>query len=130
MQSSMRVPTKVQFSRLICALAFVGVGIMHFWRSEIFVKIMPDYLPFPLELVYISGVFEILGGLGILLKRLRRIAIFGLILLLLAVFPANINMAIHPERFVSIPAWVLYLRIPLQFLIAFWVWSCRDSAET
>jgi uncharacterized membrane protein len=101
---------------------------LHFIRPDIFVKIMPDFLPFQLELVYISGAFEIIGGAGLLSRKFLPIAVMGLILLLVAVFPANINMACHPERFPAIPLWLLFFRLPLQLLLGLWVWNCRDPA--
>jgi uncharacterized membrane protein len=75
----------------------VGVGLLHFLRPEAFVRIVPDYLPAPGALVMVSGVFEILGGVGILLAKVRRLASYGLVALYLAVFPANVNMVVHPE---------------------------------
>lgn len=90
---------------------------------------MPAYLPFPLELVFLSGVFEIAGGFGLFFGKTRNFAVLLLILLLIAVFPANINMALNSENFAKIPAWLLYLRLPLQAVIALWVWSCRLEKE-
>lgn len=124
----MKEHTKNALSRIVCALSFAGVGILHFLSPEFFVKIMPNYLPYHLELVYVSGAVEIIGACGLLVKRARRFAVITLILLLVAVFPANINMACHPEQFASIPSWLLYLRLPLQLLLALWVWSCRSSS--
>ncbi len=73
----------------------VGVGGLHFKDPEIFASIVPDYLPWPVALVYISGVFEILGGIGLMVPRVSRWAAWGLIALYIAVFPANLHMAIH-----------------------------------
>ncbi len=83
---------------------------------------MPDGLPRPLELVYLSGVFEVLGGLGLLIPRLRTAAGWGLIALLVAVFPANVHMLIHADRFPMFPYWLLWIRLPLQGLLIAWVW--------
>ena len=76
-----------------CALFFVAVGVTHFTHPAFFLKIMPPALPAHLALVYLSGAFEILGGLGLLVPRTRRFAGWGLIALLIAVFPANLYMA-------------------------------------
>jgi uncharacterized membrane protein len=85
---------------------------------------MPPYLPWPNLLVDISGVVEILGGVGVLMKWTRNAAGISLILLLIAVFPANIHMAIHhvmPGSWV-VPIWALWLRLPLQAVLIAWVW--------
>ncbi|MBX9688496.1 MAG: hypothetical protein K2X27_17435 [Candidatus Obscuribacterales bacterium] len=112
-------------SRCVLAFAFVSIGALHFINPQVFCKIVPSFIPWVKEVVYISGLAEIAGGIGLLISALRNAAVWGLILLLLAVFPANINMALHPEIFPAIPIWILYLRLPLQALIIFWVWSCR-----
>jgi uncharacterized membrane protein len=112
-------------SRSLCALAFASAGILHFVKPQIFCKIMPAYLPYALELVYVSGLFEIAGAVGLLIPALRRYAVWGLLCLLIAVFPANINMALHPELTPDLPVWLLYLRLPLQPVLMIWVWSNR-----
>ncbi|MEM1055100.1 MAG: DoxX family membrane protein [Bacteroidota bacterium] len=106
------------------ALMFVGVGVMHFVRPEPFEEIVPPALPQKKALVYLSGVAEILGGLGLLFKRTRRAAGWGLLALLAAVFPANVYMAMAAERFEHLaPAWALWARLPLQPLLMLWVWA-------
>lgn len=88
---------------------------------------MPQYLSHHQELVFISGVFEGLGAVGILIKKTRRLSAYGLIALSIAVFPANINMALHPERFANIPVILLYLRLPMQlFIIWFIGWAIKE----
>lgn len=109
-------------ARYLLALFFVGVGVTHFTNEEAFIAIVPPYLPAARALVWISGVFEILGGLGVLFVRTRRRAGIGLIALLVAVFPANVHMALHPEAFPELPAWGLYARLPFQLLFIAWVW--------
>jgi uncharacterized membrane protein len=104
------------------AFFFVAAGVAHFVNSDFFVSIMPPYLPAHLELVYLSGVFEILGGLGVLPAATRRLAGYGLLALLAAVYPANVHMALHPELFPDMSAATLYARLPLQFVFALWVW--------
>jgi uncharacterized membrane protein len=105
-------------------------GANHFVNPGFYLKIMPPYLPAHLELVYLSGFFEILGGGAIMIPALRRLAGWGLMVLLLAVFPANIHMALHPDQFASIPVAALYARLPLQFVLIAWVyWAtgcCRQ----
>jgi uncharacterized membrane protein len=86
---------------------------------------MPEWLPAHVLLVQISGIAEILGGIGLLLGRTRKLAAIGLILLLVAVFPANINMALNAEKFPQIPAAALWARLPFQFVLIWLVWLCR-----
>ena len=106
--------------RWLLAVAMVGVGILHFTRAPSFTNIVPAWLPFPLLLVYVSGVCEV--GLGLLVQRTRRWAGLGLIALYVAVFPANINMALHPELGGDLPHWALYARLPFQVLFIAWAW--------
>ena len=106
----------------LIALIFGAAGTAHFVWPAAFARIVPPYLPAPRTLVYVSGVAELLGALGLLVPRLRVYAGWGLILLLLAVFPANVHMALHPADFGRIPGWVLSLRLPLQFVLVGWIY--------
>ena len=86
--------------------------------------IVPAWLPAPRALVYVSGVFEFLGGAGLLVPRVRRAAGLGLIALYVAVFPANVHMAIahvQPEG-QHLPEWAFWARLPLQGLLILWAW--------
>ena len=108
------------------AIAMIAVGISHFTQPKPFVRIVPDYLPAPLALVYISGIFEILGGIGLLVPMTRSAAAWGLIALFVCVFPANINMlvkniSLNPKK--PIPRWALWARLPFQFLFIAWAYS-------
>jgi uncharacterized membrane protein len=98
-------------------------GINHFVVDEIMVRMMPSWLPAHLELVWLSGVAEIALGIGVLWPRTRRIAGWGLLALLVAVYPANWTMALEPEAWPMVPPWVLWARLPLQFVFAYWVWA-------
>ncbi len=109
--------------QLATAATFLTTGSLHFVQEKFFTAIVPKSLPNPKALVYISGVAEIAGGIGVLIPSTRRLAGKGLLALLLAVFPANINMALNPERFKMFPAWALWARLPLQFLIMLQVWA-------
>ncbi|PSQ51249.1 MAG: hypothetical protein BRD28_05780 [Bacteroidetes bacterium QH_10_64_37] len=106
----------------LIALIFGAAGTAHFVWPAAFARIVPPYLPAPRTLVYVSGVAELLGALGLLVPRLRVYAGWGLILLLLAVFPANVHMALHPADFGRIPGWALSLRLPLQFVLVGWIY--------
>lgn len=99
-------------------------GVMHFVSPRGYVKIMPKWLPAPAALVAISGVFEILGGVGLLVPATQRFAAWGLIALFVAVFPANVNMAIHriPLGKQPMPTWALWARLPLQAVFIGWAW--------
>jgi uncharacterized membrane protein len=110
--------------RVILAVAIIVVGILHFAVAEPFIKIMPPYLPYHRELVYISGFFEILGGIGLLVPPVSRAAAWGLIALFLAVFPANINMAINQISLPGVPdsPWFQAIRLPLQAVLIAWAW--------
>jgi uncharacterized membrane protein len=105
----------------VVGVAFVVAGMMHFILPDSYVSMIPAYLPAPLLLVQISGVAEILGGLGVLVPATRRFAAWGLIALLVAVFPANIQMALHGWQAHDVSAWVLWARLPFQFLFIWWV---------
>lgn len=114
----------------LLAVLFVAAGVNHFVRAEFYVAIMPPYLPWHEELVYLSGVFEILGGIGLLIPRLQVAAAWGLIALLVAVFPANVHMALSPEsvpeRFAGVPPFVWWARLPLQLVFVAWAyWFTR-----
>jgi uncharacterized membrane protein len=114
--------------RFVLAAVFLFAGALHFAVPQFYVKIVPLYLPAPLQLVYVSGFFEVLGGLGLLLPvdmlgfPVRRTAAWGLVALLIAVMPANIYMASDPEKFASFPHWALLLRLPLQLPLIWWAW--------
>ena len=113
--------------RGVMAVAMVIVGVLHFVAPAGFVKIVPAWLPWPLGLVYVSGVFEILGGVGIMVPKTRRAAGIGLVALYVAVFPANINMLVHAADF-DIPLWALWARLPFQVVFIAWaLWVSKDD---
>jgi uncharacterized membrane protein len=106
----------------LLGIGFALAGINHFLNAPFYLKIMPPVLPAPLFLVYLSGVFEIALGVLLLVPKFVRLAAWGLIALLIAVFPANIYMAQHPELFPEISPAALYLRLPLQLLLIGWAY--------
>ena len=106
--------------RWLAAALFVAAGLNHFRTTDFYVTMMPPYLPWPRGLVWISGAAEILGGVGILPVVTRRFSGWWLIALLLAVFPANVHMALH--GFQNAPAIVLRLRLPFQGVFMAWVY--------
>ena len=106
---------------------FVYFGIDHFVNPDFYLSIMPPAFPLHAEAVYISGFFEILGGICVLIPSLRQLAGWGLVALLISVYPANIYMAITPEAFPDISIGLLYFRLPLQFLFIYWAYSITRS---
>ena len=110
-------------ARAALGVTFIATGALHFLRPRVFEAIVPDYLPAHRELVYASGVAEIAGGAGVLLRaRPPRPAGWWLIATLLAVFPANVEMAVHAERFRQFPEPLLWARLPLQGVLIAWAW--------
>jgi uncharacterized membrane protein len=110
-------------SRALLGLTFVAAGLLHFVRPRMYEAMMPPYLPAHRELVYASGVAEIAGGIGVLHPRTRRAAGWWLIATLAAVFPANVEMAVHAERFKQFPPAALWARLPVQGLLIAWAWA-------
>lgn len=107
------------------AAGMVAVGISHFTNPAPFVLMMPAALPAPLRLVQISGFFEVAGGLGILIPATRAAAAWGLFALFIAVFPANVNMAlngIQPFPGVTVTPFQAWARLPLQLVLLAWAW--------
>ena len=110
------------FSRYLLGVLFIAAGINHFWHTTFYVAIMPPWLPLHLELVYLSGAAEI--GLGLLLffSRWQAVAAWALMMLCVAVFPANVHMALHPELYTQFTPAGLWLRLPLQGVAIAWAW--------
>jgi uncharacterized membrane protein len=106
--------------RLLLGAFFLVAGSLHFLRPKPYVSIVPDALPRKREIVYVSGVAELVGGAGVLAGR--RAAGWWLIATLIAVFPANVNMAVNADRFRSVPEALLWARLPVQGLLIAWVW--------
>jgi uncharacterized membrane protein len=103
---------------------FILAGALHFVAPQLYLKIVPPYLPAHLPIVYISGAAEILGGFGLLVPATRQAAAWGLVALLIAVLPANIYMA---TAHLAVPgvmgqSWAQWMRIPLQLPLIFWAW--------
>jgi uncharacterized membrane protein len=110
-------------SRNALAAFFLGAGVNHFVTPRAYERIVPPRLHDQAgPVVQLSGVAEILGGVGVLFPRTRRASGLWLIGVLAAVFPANLYMARTPERFRGIPRWALYARLPLQPLMMWWAW--------
>jgi uncharacterized membrane protein len=110
-------------SRGLLAAFFIAAGVNHFVKPGAYEKIVPPRLQDDAgRVVVLSGIAELLGGVGVLLPGTRRLSGIGLITLLAAIFPANLYMAQEPGRFRAIPRWALYARLPLQPLMMLWAW--------
>ena len=110
--------------RMLLAVFFVVAGVMHFVLPETYAKVMPPWLGWHAALVAISGACEIAGGIGVLVPSVRRAAGWGLILLSIAVLPANVQM-LRDGLDAGRPAWqiaLLVIRLPLQALLIWWIW--------
>jgi uncharacterized membrane protein len=112
----------VTLRRGILGSLWIFAGSLHFARPKTYAAIMPDWLPAHRELVYASGAAEIAGGVAVLHPRTRAFGRWWLIATLAGIFPANVHMAIHPERYRKIPPWALWARLPLQGLMVLGVW--------
>ncbi|MBY0231412.1 MAG: DoxX family protein [Gemmataceae bacterium] len=108
--------------RWLLALLLLAAGVLHFVRADVFLRAMPAYLPWHRELVLLSGAAEFLLGILLLVPRVSRPAAWGVVALFVAVFPANVHMALNPDLFPAIPPWVLWLRVPLQVPLVLWAW--------
>lgn len=116
--------------QIILAIAMVPIGALHFTNPEPFVKIVPDYLPYHLALVYLSGFFEILGGVGLLIPQVSRAAAWVLVVLFIAVFPANLYQAVNNIPVAALPHEppLIWLRLPFQTVLVAWAWwFTRDN---
>jgi uncharacterized membrane protein len=109
--------------KYLLAASFTLAGLNHFINTDFYLKIMPPYLPWHLPLVYLSGVVEIVLGVLLLIPQLTHVAAWGLIALLIAVFPANIHMAVNHELYPAYSVTILWLRLLLQIVLmicAYW----------
>lgn len=107
-------------------------GLNHFLNPAFYESIMPRYVPAHTEFVYASGVAEMLGAAAVMYPKTRRAGGVFSIAVLVAIFPANVHMAMNPDDYPDIPEWALYARLPLQALFVYWVWlaALRESGET
>jgi uncharacterized membrane protein len=115
----------------IATAFYITAGTLHFVKPGAYLRIMPPFIPWPLAMVLTSGILEILGGVGLLVPRVRRQAAWSLVALLIAVFPANIYMATNPIEAgaASITPVLRWGRLPLQVLLIWWLlWCTRPRA--
>jgi uncharacterized membrane protein len=103
-------------------LLYILAGLNHFRKPKMYERIIPAALPAPKVLNFLSGVAEVVFGLLLMLPQYSSMAAWGIIALLIAVFPANIYMAVNKKAGFGLPLWVLYLRLPLQLVLIYWAW--------
>lgn len=117
--------------RVVLAIAIIIVGITHFLRPDQYARIVPPQLPNPVGMVHISGFFEILDGIGLLIPFVSVAAAWGLIALFIAVFPANLNQAINQIPIDGIPhhPWLYWARLPFQAVLITWAWWYTRKPE-
>lgn len=114
----------------LLGVLFVLAGANHFIHTQFYVSIMPAYMPWHIGLVYVSGAAEMLLGVMLLFRRSERLAAWGAIALIIAVTPANIQMAIHPELYPDYSQAVLWARLPLQVVLIAWAfWFTRPRRD-
>lgn len=114
---------------VLMGLSYVWIGCQHFINPSFFLKIVPPYLAFHLELVYLSGGFEIIFGLGLLFKKTRFYASWGLVFLLIAVYPSNIYLAFNeiPQEAINVSSFMAsWVRLPIQFVL---IWLAYKASK-
>lgn len=104
------------------SLLYIAAGLNHFINPDFYLRMMPPYLPWPTFLHLTAGALEVLGGALLLFPPLRHWAAWGLVLLLLAVYPANLHVAFNHHLYPEIPLLFHWIRLPLQFLLIAWAW--------
>lgn len=107
----------------------VFAGVMHFVNADFFLKVMPPYIPLPLQMVYVSGIIEIVLGTTLLIPRFKRLAGWGIVGLLIAVFPANIHVYQHQDL-IPAPPLVHFLRLVLQAFLIWWAFSYTRADQS
>ena len=123
------MPTFKIVMKYLLALIFILAGVNHFRDPGFYLRIMPPYLPWPSALHLIAGIFEFVFGVMLLIPGYQRWAAWGLIALLIAVYPANIHMAVHHENYPELPMIFHWIRLPLQFVLIAWAWWFTKADE-
>ena len=119
----------MSWSQRLLAVFFVAAGTLHFLRPKMYEAIMPPSLPAHHELVLVSGAAEIAGAALVVFPRTRRLGGLWLAALLVAIFPANVNMAVNSERFTAFAPVLLWARLPLQGLLIWWALGATRPAR-
>jgi len=107
----------------ILSAIFIIAGIFHMIKPKAFMRIMPLYIPYHKELVYLSGIAEITVGIGILFSQTRILSLWAIISMLIIFIPVHIHMLINKKASLKLPKSILILRLLLQFVFIYWVFS-------
>lgn len=108
--------------RWLMGALYAAAGVNHFVNPDFYVGIMPPYLPWPLALVYLSGVAEVVLGLGVCVKPTQRVSAWLIVAMLVAFLPVHVHMLVNAEQFAGVPLWALWLRFPIQGLLIYWAY--------
>ena len=111
-----------ELSLYLMAFLYIAAGVNHFVIPKMYLRIMPPYVPFHKTMVFLSGIAEVLLGVGLLFTLTREWAAWGIILLLIAIFPANVEQLKNKKARGKLPLWVVILRLPLQLVLIWWAW--------
>ncbi len=117
-----RYSTFKKISLFLMSLLYIAAGINHFIHPLFYQKIMPPYIPWHMPLIYVSGIFEMVLGILLIFNRTEKLAAWGIILLLIAVFPANIYMAVNYINQKNPALWIAVLRLPFQLVLIWWAY--------
>ena len=102
---------------------YIAAGIYHFWSPQLYVSIMPSFVPYPFAMVLVSGMTKIILGTLVLFNTTRRMAAYGIILLLVLIFPANVQMLVNYVHQQHPYTWLAAARLPLQIPLIWWAWK-------
>ena len=117
-------------ARFFCGPVVLALGLNHFVMPRTYEAIVPDYIPEKTEVVYLSGVLEVVAALMTMNERTRRVGGWFLIAVLVAIFPANVHMAISADRYPAVPEAVLWTRLPFQALFVYWAYKVATKPAT
>ena len=115
--------------KYLLAAGFIFAGFNHFYNPDFYLRIMPPYLPWPSALHLIAGFIEVVLGVMLLIQRFQKLAAWGLIALLLAIYPANIHMAVNRHLYPDVPMVFHWIRLPLQFVLIACAWWFTKADE-
>ena len=117
------VSFKQRFSLYSMSVLYIAAGVYHFVAPEFYVAIMPPYIPFPNAVIYISGIAEMVLGILLLFNNTRKAAAYGIVMLLVIVFPANVQMLINYMQQHNPNTWIAAVRLPMQAPLIWWAWK-------
>lgn len=113
----------MQWDGYLMALIYIVTGSFHFITPKVYLRILPDYIPWHKTMVILSGIIEIVLGVLLLFEPTQNLAIYGIILMLIMFLPVHIVMILNRKKRLRLPLWAVYLRIPLQFALMYWAYT-------